>query len=191
MPWNPVRPELDQLPGPLHADVAGERVAWPAQQKSRFRRLREKTARRLPRELLVDLYAARQYLRLDTLKEVGLRMPVEVYFKDPAVAAEFEGAGIDNEFTTPWEPGLRDGPTSARFAVVDYDSTRNDADASGHLGPEKQLLCRTRRQDGPRWKNQRPLSVSPTQCLGQRSKYPGILREQIRLGPQDQLGVRG
>jgi hypothetical protein len=85
----------------------------------------KKTARRLPRELLVDLYAARQYLRLDTLREVGLRMPVEVYFKDPDVAAEFEGAGIDNEFTTPWEPGLRDGPTSARFAVVDYDSTRN------------------------------------------------------------------
>jgi hypothetical protein len=85
----------------------------------------KKTARRLPRELLVDLYAARQYLRLDTLKEVGLRMPVEVYFKDPAVAALFEGAGIDDAFTTPWEPGLRDGPTSARFAVVDYDSTKN------------------------------------------------------------------
>jgi hypothetical protein len=75
--------------------------------------------------MLVDLYAARQYLRLDTLKEAGLRMPVEVYFKDPDVAALFEGAGIDDDFTTPWEPGLRDGPTSARFAVVDYDSTKN------------------------------------------------------------------
>lgn len=75
--------------------------------------------------MLVDLYAARQYLRLETLKEAGLRMPVEVYFKDPAVAAQIEGAGIDREFTTPWEPGLRDGPTSARFAVVDYDSTKN------------------------------------------------------------------
>jgi hypothetical protein len=79
----------------------------------------------LSRATLVDLYAARQYLRLDTLKEVGLRMPVQVYFKDPAVAAQFEGAGIDDDFTTPWEPGLRDGPTSARFAVVDYDSTKN------------------------------------------------------------------
>src|SRR5262249_30931202 len=37
----------------------------------------------------------------------------------------YEGAGIDKKFTTPWEPGLRDGPTSARFAVVDYDSTKN------------------------------------------------------------------
>ncbi|HEX4665176.1 MAG TPA: hypothetical protein VH207_01145 [Chthoniobacterales bacterium] len=85
----------------------------------------KKPVPRLPRAMLVDLYAARQYLRLDTLKEAGLRMPVEVYFKDPDVAAQFEGAGIDETFTTPWEPGLRDGPTSARFAVVDYDSTKN------------------------------------------------------------------
>ena len=53
-------------------------------------------------------------------------MPVEVYFKDPRRAAEAHAdAGIDAEFTTPWEPGFRDGPTSARFAVVDYDSTGN------------------------------------------------------------------
>jgi hypothetical protein len=52
-------------------------------------------------------------------------MPVEVFFKDPDVAETYEGAGIDKKFTTPWEPGLRDGPTSARFAVVDYDSTKN------------------------------------------------------------------
>lgn len=81
--------------------------------------------RRLTRATLLELYSARRYLGLDALKEVGLRMPVEVYFKDPDVAASHEGAGIDKEFTTPWEPGLRDGPTSARFAVVDYDSTSN------------------------------------------------------------------
>src|ERR1700704_781700 len=52
-------------------------------------------------------------------------MPVEVYFKDPRVAELFKDVGIDDEFTTPWEPGLRDGPTSARFAVVDYDATSN------------------------------------------------------------------
>ncbi|XIA65012.1 serine protease [Bradyrhizobium sp. TZ2] len=74
---------------------------------------------------MIDLYEARQYLGLDTLKETGLRMPVRVYFKDPAIAESTEGAGIDDTFTTPWEPGLADGPTSARFAVVDYDSTNN------------------------------------------------------------------
>jgi hypothetical protein len=81
--------------------------------------------RKLTRATMIELYAARRYLGLDTLKETGLRMPVEVYFKDPDVAETYEGAGIDVEFTTPWEPGLRDGPTSARFAVVDYDSTSN------------------------------------------------------------------
>jgi len=85
----------------------------------------EKTERKFTRATLMELYAARRYLGLATLKEIGLRLPVEVYFKDPAVAKAFENAGFDEDFTTPWEPGLRDGPTSARFAVVDYDSTSN------------------------------------------------------------------
>ncbi len=84
-----------------------------------------KAGRRLTSETRRELYAARRYLGLDAAKELGLRMQVEVYFKDPRVAKDFENVGIDDEFTTPWEPGLRDGPTSARFAVVDYDSTNN------------------------------------------------------------------
>ena len=85
----------------------------------------EEPARKLTRATLIELYAARRHLGLSALKETGLRMPIEVYFKDPAVAKATEGAGFDDQFTTPWEPGLRDGPTSARFAVVDYDSTSN------------------------------------------------------------------
>ena len=85
----------------------------------------EEPARKLTRATLIELYAARRHLGLAALKETGLRMRIEVYFKDPAVAKATEGAGFDDEFTTPWEPGLRDGPTSARFAVVDYDSTSN------------------------------------------------------------------
>jgi hypothetical protein len=85
----------------------------------------EKSDRKLTRATLIELYAARRHLGLATLKETGLRLPIEVYFKDPAVAKASEGAGFDNEFTAPWEPGLRDGPTSARFVVVDYDSTTN------------------------------------------------------------------
>jgi hypothetical protein len=81
--------------------------------------------RRLPREILIDLYEARESLGLATLRESGLLMPVQVYFKDPAVAATTAGAGFDEDFRTPWEPGLSDGPTSARFTVVDYDSTKN------------------------------------------------------------------
>lgn len=59
------------------------------------------TDRGLKRETRVELYAARRYLGLGTQQEFGLRMPVQVYFKDPAVAAAIEGAGIDTKFTTP------------------------------------------------------------------------------------------
>src|SRR5262245_13730389 len=97
-----------------------------------------------------QLYAARRYLGLDALKELGLRLPVEVYFKDPRVAEVFKEVGIDDEFTTPWEPGLRDGPTSARFAVVDYDATNNtltppaiwNAEASRYEAPDGTILDR-------------------------------------------------
>jgi hypothetical protein len=84
-----------------------------------------KAERKLTRATLIELYAARRYLGIDVLKETGLRMPVEVYFKDPRVAEQYKDIGIDPDFTTLWEPGLRDGPTSGRFAVVDYDSTTN------------------------------------------------------------------
>ena len=97
-----------------------------------------------------QLYAARRYLGLEALKELGLRLPVEVYFKDPRVAEVFKEVGIDDEFTTPWEPGLRDGPTSARFAVVDYDATSNtltppavwNAGASRYEAPDGTVLDR-------------------------------------------------
>lgn len=91
----------------------------------------------LTRSTLVELYAVRRYLGLDVLKETGLRMPVEVYFKDPRVAERFKDVGIDPEFTTPWEPGLRDGPTSARFAVVDYDATNNTLTPPARWKPAK------------------------------------------------------
>src|SRR5262245_1493819 len=103
----------------------------------------EKSHLKLDREILVDLYSARRYLGLDTLKETGLRMPVDVYFKDPRVAKLNKDVGIDTEFTTPWEPGLRDGPTSARFVVVDYDSTSNT------LTPPALWHLQTNRYYGP------------------------------------------
>jgi hypothetical protein len=97
-----------------------------------------------------QLYAARRYLGLDAMKELGLRLPVEVYFKDPRVAEVLKEVGIDDEFTTPWEPGLMDGPTSARFAVVDYDATNNtltppavwNAEASRYEAPDGTILDR-------------------------------------------------
>ena len=69
-----------------------------------------------------SLYAARRYLGLGLEKKFELRIKCDVYYQDPAVAAKNPDLGIDKEFYVPWEPGLADGPTSARFAVVDYNA---------------------------------------------------------------------
>jgi hypothetical protein len=119
-----------------------------ARKKKPVQQSRKKLERKLTRSTLVDLYAARQYLGLGTLEELGLRMTVQVYFKDPDVAETVEGAGFDDTFSAPWEPGLRDGPTSARFAVVDYDATKNvltspaiwDRAQNCYLAPDRKTI---------------------------------------------------
>lgn len=105
---------------------------------------REDDGDMLPLEQRRQLYAARRYLSRASHDKLGLRVKVEVYFKDPRVAQDFPGVGLDAGFTVPWEPGLGDGPTSARFAVVDYDATTGtlaqpagwDAKANGYRWPE-------------------------------------------------------
>ncbi len=72
------------------------------------------------------LYAASQYLNLSTEKELGLQIPFDVYLQDPLVAEEdprygFNDGSKDKGLFVRWEPGLADGPTSARFAIVDYN----------------------------------------------------------------------
>ncbi len=76
-----------------------------------------------------SLYAASQYLDSSTEVELGLQIPFEVYLQDPLVAEEDPKFGFDEEFQVRWEPGLADGPTSARFAVVDYNGD------TGHVAP--------------------------------------------------------
>ncbi|WP_454659090.1 serine protease [Bosea beijingensis] len=87
------------------------------------RRTTSPSQKLLPIEQRRRLYSVRNLLGLDAQKKLGLRLKVPVYFKDPLVAENFPGVGIDSDFYTPWEPGLASGPTSARFAVVDYDAS--------------------------------------------------------------------
>ncbi|OCP19927.1 MULTISPECIES: hypothetical protein [unclassified Ensifer] len=69
------------------------------------------------------LYAARNVLTRDAQEELQLRIPFDVYFQDPALRTLRRNFDFDETFDVPWEPGIGDGPTSARFAVVDYDSS--------------------------------------------------------------------
>lgn len=79
-----------------------------------------------------QIYAAKRYIPRATQEALGLYISVDVYFKDPQVAAETPNVGFDLGYHVPWEPRFADGPTSARFAVVDFDGT------TGHLEPPAQ-----------------------------------------------------
>jgi hypothetical protein len=81
----------------------------------------EAKAKAALKEARPELYAARQFLDRGTQAELELRIPFDVYFQDPFVTGSDPAYNFDKEFVVPWEPGLDHGPTSARFAVVDYD----------------------------------------------------------------------
>jgi hypothetical protein len=69
---------------------------------------------------LLNLYAARRFIDGDVQKSMGLRIPFDVYFQDPLFAKNNPKLAFDQSYVA-WEPGLCSGPTSARFAVVDYN----------------------------------------------------------------------
>ncbi len=76
------------------------------------------------------LYAASQYLDKKVKEELGLLIPFTVYLQDPLLAKNDPKFGFDKEHLVRWEPGISDGPTSARFAIVDYNGD------TGHLAPK-------------------------------------------------------
>jgi hypothetical protein len=70
----------------------------------------------------VNLYAVARRLPSSFQDKSGLRLPFVTYFQDPFVAKQDPDQAFDEEVFVNWEPGLADGPTSSRFAVVDYNS---------------------------------------------------------------------
>ena len=96
------------------------------------------------------LYGARRFIDSGLEETFRLRIPFDIYFQDPLVAAANPKLAFDENCPVPWEPGLADGPTSARFAVVDYDGhletltppARWDPDASAFVDPQGTRLDR-------------------------------------------------
>src|SRR6185436_10496367 len=85
------------------------------------------TRRNTTKETRMTLYAASKYLSTAARDELRLRIPFDVYLQDPYVNKNDPKFGFDKDFFVNWEPGIADGPTSARFAVVDYNGD------TGHL----------------------------------------------------------
>ncbi|KAA3647648.1 MAG: serine protease [Chloroflexi bacterium] len=71
---------------------------------------------------LRNLYSASQDANFtnDNKEALGLSIPIWVLLQDTTVAREKPELGL-NEIMVDWEPGLSDGPTSAKIAVVDYN----------------------------------------------------------------------
>jgi len=94
------------------------------------------------------LYAARRFIGSALEEKLGIRIPFDVYFQDPLVAANNPKLAFDKECFVEWEPGFADGPTTARFAVVDYDGhtetleppARWDAKYRAFVAPNGALL---------------------------------------------------
>jgi len=75
----------------------------------------------IPESMKKKLYAVAHVLDSNTEKKLGLRIPFDVYLQDPYVMSMDPKFGFDDDCYVRWEPGITDGPTSARFVVVDYN----------------------------------------------------------------------
>lgn len=70
----------------------------------------------------VNLYPQARFLPGSLAEKFALQIPFTTYFQDPFVAKLNPNEGLDERVLVAWEPGLTDGPTSSRFAVVDYNA---------------------------------------------------------------------
>ncbi len=77
---------------------------------------------KINKDIRMNAYAASRYLDSDVEKALQVQIPFDVYLQDPLVAMDDPRAGFDDDFYVSWEPGLTDGPTSARFVIVDYNA---------------------------------------------------------------------
>jgi hypothetical protein len=91
---------------------------------------------------LKKYYAASGFLDSEIEKDLGLLIRFDVYLQDPLVAEEDPRFGFDEECLVKWEPGITDGPTSARFVVVDYNGdTGTIACPAEWDSDKKSFLC--------------------------------------------------
>ena len=75
----------------------------------------------IPPDSRLKLYAQARYLPKAFKESARLAIPFTTYFQDPFVAKTDPKKAFDEKVMVAWEPGLGDGPTSSRFAVVDYN----------------------------------------------------------------------
>lgn len=98
----------------------------------------ETVRRNLTKAQRENLFETERFLDRDTRERLGLRVPCTVYVQDPSAADE---ALTLQEIDVRWEPGLGDGPTSARVAVVDYDADARRLVPPAHWNEKELSFC--------------------------------------------------
>lgn len=85
---------------------------------------RDKLAARLLSTATREKLAACSWSK-DIKEKLALIIPATIYIQDPLVAKQEPGFGLQ-DIKLDWEPNLDNGPTSARVAVVDYNTDTNE-----------------------------------------------------------------
>jgi len=88
----------------------------------------------------IALYAVSRRLPSSLKGECKLQIPFTTYMQDPEVAKKNPGLAFNEKLCVDWEPGLADGPTSARFAVVDYNADTDELTPPAEWSEELQTF---------------------------------------------------
>ena len=99
----------------------------------------------------VSLYSQSRFLPKELREKAALLLPFTTFFQDPFVAKSDPKLGLNEDVMVPWEPGLTDGPTSSRFAIVDYDGDTGKLEApavwsekdQAYIGKNRRVLNRS------------------------------------------------
>jgi hypothetical protein len=95
---------------------------------------------RIAPEERVMLYAQSRYLPSEFCRKAALQLPFTAYYQDPFVAQQDPDKGLNEKLYVAWEPGLSDGPTSSRFAIVDFNADTGKLEPAAVWDDEQQTF---------------------------------------------------
>lgn len=119
--------------------VDGEPTAPTARKKASNRKSIEGV--RISPKTRVRLYSLAAALPEEFKKNKGLLLlPFATYFQDPFVDSQGPTKTVDDQIFVAWEPGLTDGPTSSRFAIVDFNADNGKLEAPAVWDEKQQVF---------------------------------------------------
>ena len=109
----------------------------------------------------------------------------------PFVAKNDPQTAFDEEVFVPWEPGLTDGPTSSRFAIVDYNADTGALEPPAVWDEDVADVSSVSKGQALDQRPRRHVPVPPGQRVGAPAVRAGLLRGRVGARTHDSVGVRG